>query len=605
MRMTKPHSAFVLFLITLLWIASPAAAQWSGSIGVAAAARQVSGSDASFRSQANLRSGFALDELTLKDGNRFSLSASGFGNAEPSQTARFDYHFKSPLTLTLAYDRRDAFFSLADATRSDDWYVARYNARAVWDGWKAGVFSLDLRQMQRGGSSIRPYFGLNEQYPVLFGLHDTQREATLRFDTRGYPFRFGVEQTFSRFTRRDRLTPFGGNAIGSDPDTLIGASSLQNDRQNTPTTRFVLSTLSSDRVEAVIGGIWTPMRLRATGPVTTTFGINGGNTGSVAFIDDVTSSASRDVIAGNARVAVRLAPQWLVRFSGNYRDSSTDATLLGTRLIRMINPQGAQMELTTPLGTTLPRSLFDFTDGNARLEIERRGEHLTLNAGGIASERTVAGIHRRSSGLTAGVAWRATKWNGAADFEHGTFEKYIFRTDPDKVDRLKLRGGIAIRPTLQLQADGRFERGSNPSSIAALNHHANFGALDLVWFPKGSDASAGFNISSTQLRTRTDLVLPGNIPGLSEYNLSLLAATAHARYAPGRYAFSGSLTRTRDHGSTWPLNAWNADARATVRLTKHFDAGIFGNYWSYNERLASVDDFNATRYGVLLVWRFE
>lgn len=603
--MTKPHPAFVLFPTIFLLFAAPAAAQWSGSVGVAAAARQVNGSDVSFRSQANLRSGFTLDEFTLSDAGRFTLSASGFGNAEPSQTARIEYRFQSPLTLTVSFDRRDAFFNIGDATRTDDWNVMRYNARAVWDGWKAGVFTLDLRQMQRGGSSVRPFFGLNEQYPVRFGLHDTQREATLRFDTRGYPFRFGVEQTFSRFTRRDRLTPFGGSAIGNDPDTLLETTSLQNERQNTPTTRFVVSTLSSDRVEAVIGGIWTPMRLRSTGPVTTTFGINGGNAGSVAFIDDVTSSASRDVVAGNARVAVRLAPRWLVRFSGNYRDSSTDATLLGTRLIRMVNPQGAQTELTTPLGTTLPRSIFDFTDGNARLDIERRGEHLTLSAGAAGSERTVAGVHRRSSGMTAGIAWRSTKWNGAADFEHGTFERYIFRTDPDKVDRLKLRAGVAIRPTLQLQADGRFERGSNPATIAALDHHANFGALDLVWLPKGSDASAGFNISSTQLRTRTDLVLPGNVAGLSDYNLSLLAATAHARYAPGRYAFSGSLTRTRDHGSTWPLNAWNADARATVHLTKHFDAGVFGNYWSYNERFASIDDFNATRYGVLLVWRFE
>jgi hypothetical protein len=603
--MAMAKTAGLVVVASLLLFSSFASADdWSGSIGIAAAARSVSGSDASFRSQTNVRSGVSLDGLTLTR-DRLTLTASGFGNAEPSESARIVYRFRTPLTLTVAYDRRDSFFNVSDSLRADDWNIARYSARAVWDGWQAGAVTLDLRQLQRGGSAIRPYYALGEIYPVRLRLRDVQREATVRFDTRGYPFRFSFEQTFSRFERHDRLGSTGLNAVGGDPDTLVDTSNLRNERQNVPTTRLVLSSDAGDRVEAIGTAVWTPSRLRSTGPVTTVFGIDGGSAGRLAFIDDVSSSASRDVVAGNARVAIRLAPRWFVRFTGDYRDSSTDSTLLGTRLIRMTNPQGAETELATALGLGARRSVFDFTDAAGRIEIERRGDHLVLRAGAIGSQRDVANVHRRSSGATAGLSFRNARWSGAADYEHGTFEKFIFRTDAEKVDRLRLRGGMSIGTAFRVQADGRFERGENPVSVAALNHRSNFGSLDLIWVPAGRDASAGLTASSTQLHTRTDLVLPGNVAGRSTYDLDLLALTAHGRYAIGRYAFAGAMTRTRDHGSTWPVRAWNANARATVRANKRFDYGLFADYWSYDERLASVDDFNATRYGVLLVWRFE
>jgi hypothetical protein len=79
-------------IVAILFAASILnAQQWTGSVGVAVTGRNVAGSEESFRSQSDLRGGFALDELTLArtgDGPTFTFSASGFGNSEPDQLRR-------------------------------------------------------------------------------------------------------------------------------------------------------------------------------------------------------------------------------------------------------------------------------------------------------------------------------------------------------------------------------------------------------------------------------------------------------------------------------------------------------------------------------------
>lgn len=595
--------AAILFTASIL-----NAQQWTGSIGVAVSGRDVAGSEESFRSQTDLRGGFALDELTLArsgEGTTFTFSASGFGNSEPDRRARAEVRFKAPLTLSMSYDRRASFFALGESAiglRRDDWTIERWNMRAAWDGWQAAKVSLNLRHTARDGSSIRPFYGLNETYPLFVGLDETMDEATIRFDTKATPVQFSFEQAFAHHHRRDRTAPAGANAIGTtDPDTFLAALTDRSDRQNIPTSRAV-ATYGTDKVEMTTSVRYAPARLNSSVPVTTTFGVNGGAAGNISFIDGVAGWASRDSVDGVAKFAVRVAPRWIVRFTGDYRDASTDATLLGERLVRMVNPQGGEVDLTAALGA---RNIFTFTDASERLEIERSGEHLIFRAGALASQRDVKDVHRRSTGGSLTLGWRSGRFSTSADFEHGTFEHFIFRSDPETVDRFRLWVTTPLRAGWTLQGDGRFERGDNPQSVAALAHRSNSGGLDLSWAPAARDADAGLSFGTTSLRTRTDLVLPGNVAGVSRYDLSLITATAHGRAVVGRTTLAGSATRTRDQGSTWPVGTWNANGRATFRGPAHFDYGVFGEYWNYDERRSSVDDFDVLRYGVVLVWRFE
>jgi len=589
----------------------PAPPDWTGSIAVAAVAREVRGSEDSFRSQTNLRSGLTLEELSLRrgandaDGTQFSITASGFGTAEPSSRARAEIRFRSPLTLTVSYNRRDSFLSLADpelGARRDDWSIARWNARLAWDGWRMGRLSLDLRRVARDGSVVRPFFGLNEQYPLRLALDQSTSEASLRFETRGAPVNLSIEQTFARHTRRDRTALAGQNAIGEpDPDLLVGSIGERREEQNVPTSRLA-ATFGGERFEGSGSVAWAPVRLSSRLPVTTTFGIDGGRAGQVSFIDGVVGSARRETLAGNVRLGMVLAPRWRLRLTTDYRDASTDSTLLGQRLVRIVNPDGLQTDLTTPLGA---QSVFDFTEGNERVELERAGERWTLRAGALATQRTVDAVDRRSTGGTAGVAWRSGRFNASADVEHGTFQRFIFRTDPETVDRLRVRAAAPLGAAWSLRGEGQFERTENPRSVAALDHRAHSGTVDLSWAPPARDASLGLSVGATNLRTLTGLVLPGNAAGLSRYDLSLLTTTAHGGFAAGRYRVAGSLTNSRDNGATWPVQAWNANGRATMRGPAHSEFGVFGEHWSYDERRAGADDFNVTRYGVVLIWRLE
>lgn len=596
--------AALLFLIPFSTAFADDPPPWTGQVSVAVVGRDVRGSEASFRSQSDLRSGFVLDDLSLSRSG-FSLTASGFGNAEPSRRARAEMHFRSPLTLTLSYDRRASFFAIQDSTvgpRRDDWSIERWNLRAAWDGWSAGKVSLNLRRTAREGSAVRTFFGLNEIYPLALALDEKTDEATLRLDTRGYPLQFSFEQSFAHQQRRDRSAPAAAGALGAaDPDTLVAALNDRSDRQNVPTSRAV-ATYASERVEGKASVLYAPARLSATIPTTATFGVNGGAAGNVSFVDTVASSATRDARAGTAAFTVRMAPRWSVSLSGDYRDASTDGALLGQRLVRMTNPNGSAIDLTTPLDGA---SVLDFTDAGERLEIQRSGDHLTLRAGVLASQRRVNGVDRHSSGGSVGLSWRGGRLTAGADAEHGTFSHTIFRTDPETVDRLRLRAALPLGRGWSVQSDGRFERGENGRDVAALRHRSNSGALDLTWAPAGSEASAGVDIASTSLSTRTDLMLPGGAAGVSRYDLSLLTATLHGRLPVGRVVVAGAATRTRDNGSTWPVAAWSANARASVRVSPRADFALFGERWIYDERRAVADDFHVWRYGVALTWRFE
>ncbi|MEE8523038.1 MAG: hypothetical protein V3T72_03830 [Thermoanaerobaculia bacterium] len=89
------------------------------------------------------------------------------------------------------------------------------------------------------------------------------------------------------------------------------------------------------------------------------FAIGGGAFGTVEFIDDLVSSAEMDSLVGNLRLGFRLAPRWTLRFESDYRDTSTDATLLGERLIRVTNPFGNVFEIA---GAVDESSLFDVSE---------------------------------------------------------------------------------------------------------------------------------------------------------------------------------------------------------------------------------------------------
>jgi len=597
-----------------------AAQEWSGSAGAAYTWQSMSGNEESFRSQSNLQEGFTLEDLTLlrKDADgkdRFTFQAWGFGNAEPSQHAKLGLELGAGWSLALRYDRRESFFGLAGgdfSARGDDWRITRWNGKIAWDGWSAVRVTLGLRRVERGGDVQRTFYGLGEQYPGRVALDETMDEATLRLETKTLPVHLTLEQSVASYKRRNLWSPDGGTNIdANDADLLTDLGTTYRDKQDVPTT-VATASYASAAIAVSARVLWSSADLDTTGAGWQEFAIGGGPVGTVRFVDDVVGSASMDTLAGGVDLAVALGRGWRVNLRTAYRDASSDSALLGQRLIHVANPIGAALDLSAPIDNN---GRFDFTNTSNEATLEYRGSGWSAWAGGLVGSRKVSwrrttddpgeDVNRDSTGAVAGFSLRlADGVSGSLEYRHGTFEEYVFRTDPETVDRVTLRVRSQLGHGWAVSAHGRFERGDNPASIASLDHSSDAGGIGLTWSAAGGDASFGVDVSVLSLTTDTGIVLPGGGADLSRYDLSLTTLTAFGETTLGKVRLRGSVSRVEDSGNTWPVSSWNGALRAGISLAQHTEMAAYVQHWSYNEDRSNLDDFKVTRYGVALSWSF-
>jgi hypothetical protein len=579
------------------------------------------GSLDSFQTQTYLDSGVALEDLFLRyDGGegsstRFTLKAWGFGGAEPTQHARLDLRLDSPWRFRLDYDRRESFFRLQETElglRSDDWEIERFQGSIEWDGWKAARLALDLRAYERSGNVVRPLFGLNELYPLALDLDESMQEAALRLETKDLPVKILFEQSLASYERDNRRRPADDtNLDGGDPDLFIGAQDTREEQRDIPTSRLIV-TWGSPRVEVAGSLLWSSGELDSPGLVSETFAIGGGSIGRTEFIDDAVAAADYDVFSGNLRLGFQLAPKWVLRLEGSVSDRSTDATLLGETLVRITNPLDQVFEIG---GFIDESTVFDVEEDQQRLTLEWSDGGWTVWGGGFAASRDVdwrLGSEgesfdetRDSDGALVGVAWSRGRFQGSAEYEHGSFDRFIFRTEPETVDRLTFRLRSELDRGWSLRAHARLEDSDNPREIAGLDRSSDAYGLGLGWDSKDGKSGFGLDLDQVDLTTETDLILPRGTPGLSLYDLSLLTTSLYGRTEMGKARLDGTVTRLDDSGDTWPVESWIAKVRVGFEVAPRTELSVFGEYWSYDEDLADLDDYDVTRYGVAFHWRFE
>ena len=162
-------------------------------------------------------------------------------------------------------------------------------------------------------------------------------------------------------------------------------------------------------------------------------------------------------------------------------------------------------------------------------------------------------------------------------------------------------GGQARWPTASARQNRPRRR---QAAVAGLDRSADAWGAGLVWDSDDGEAGFGVDLDQADLATRTDLVLPGGAPDVSVYDLSLFSATLHGRAAVGKLRLSGSATRLDDSGATWPVESWIARARVGYPVRPELEVAALGEHYSYDEGLATGDDFDVTRYGIGLTWSF-
>jgi hypothetical protein len=610
----------VVLAVALAAFPSLAAGEWKGRVGAAVVGQDASGNEDAFLTQYNLSDGFVLEDIELAyQGNgleRFTLDAQGFGDAFPSARARLDFRLRGGVQITLDYDRRESFFKLAESDlslRSDDWQISRWKATVAVDSWKALLASFTLRRYDRDGASHRPLYGLNELYPVTVDFDESMTEGSFRLQTRTLPVLIDFEQAFARYERRNRRSPAGMTALnGIDPDLLIDTSSDYDDTQDVPTTRLNVS-YGSDWFEGMASILYSEPELDSAGAGQTRFAVGGGSIGTIEFVDELVGSAQADSLFGAVSLGFRLASSWVLRVTGETRRATTDTTLLGQRLVRAQSPLGSPIELSTPVDEN---GLYDLDNVGGRARVEFRRPTWSVWVGGLSVRREVSWrqtasdslfeTERTSDGFLVGGSWNPGRWLDLhLEYEDGDFTGAIFRVDPQSVSRTILRLRSHVAKGWRLSAHGRLEEATSPPQLADLDHQARPFGIAATWASSDGSSSAGIDLERLPLETVTGIVLPTGEASTSIYDIDVISATLHGETRAGIVTLRGHATYVDDDGSTWPFNSWNAAARVSLRGPLRFDYGAFLEYWSYDEQLARMDDYDVTRVGLFLSWRFE
>jgi len=525
------------------------------------------------------------------------------------------FTFGGGIGLSIDYDQRSSFFNLAGgdlSLRSYDWDITRWKGKLSFDGWKPLAVALTFRSYERDGRIDRPFYGLNELYPATVDLSESMDEVTLYLATRTLPVKLEFEQSMANYKRENRPTANGQEAIGGDPDLLDGLGSDYDSEIEVPTSRFTAS-YGSRVFEGVATVLYADSDFDAEGSSFSSFAIGGGDTGTITFMDDLVGSAQMENLAAAVNLGVRVAQRWTIRLDGNYRDADTDGALLGTRMVRSQSPLGGSLELSAPVDAD---GRYQTTDSLIRATVEYRTHTWGVWAGGLTASREVAwnqtawedsyDVSRDSDGFFVGGSLNlGTKVDATLEFSRGDFQRYVFRTDPQDVDRAAFKLRSQLGKGWRLNLHGMYETATNPDSWAGRDWETTPYGAGIGWTSEGGYASAGLTVDRMELSSETGLVLPSGEDGMSEYDTKVTIATVYGKIDQERWRLYGSATYLTDDGSTWPLESWNAQLRASLLCKGGFEYGILGEYWTYNEDRGDLDDYDVTRYGVFLRWRFE
>jgi hypothetical protein len=281
------------------------------------------------------------------------------------------------------------------------------------------------------------------------------------------------------------------------------------------------------------------------------------------------------------------------------------------------------MRVTSPLGweNTWRTSYddagtFDFTDTDTRLTIEYRGDTWALWGGGSTGSRDVSWqfsegkdrfeVTRDSTGYLLGASWSPGRSvDLTLELDRGDFDRYIFRVEPDTVDRATLKMRTKLGGGWRLDIHGRHVTSNNPDEISGLDTKATPYGIACSWTSSDGSSTAGIDLEHYAFKTDTGLLLPGGEVDRSIYELDLSTATLYGHTRAGIFGASGSLTFLTDDGESFPVDAWNGRLRLTLFGASGLEYSALVQYWSYDEVDLDLDDFDVLRYGLAVTWRFE
>ncbi len=618
--MTKPRLSVGLLLLVS---ASVAAAQTGSEVVVGFAWLSTEGSRDSFASQYNLDDGIYLERLHLDFGgwagsgfDRAEFTASGFG-AEPSSHASLEMDWDRTWSIRLDYSRRESFFHLAGfdlGGRREDWAITRWAGSLTYDNWRPARLRLDLRDVRRSGTAATPFYGLGVPYVAGFDLDERVQEIGLSLETRTLPVKILIGQDLARYVRDNRGRPGNGGqpAGGADPDDLVDYTTPGRSESDVPTTRLA-AVFESEHFQLAATGLYRRDRLDTSHDDQETYDLSGGAVGRVTFVDRLVGAADVDQRLGDLRLGFAPVEGLTFRVRGRWEESTQDGSAIGERLLR-VSGNGGSFEIADPIDD---RTASDRTDEEAAAELEWQRGPVAFTLDYHEGSREVS--YRRETEAPPEAATRdLTGWGATvsvafarvlsfdAGVRTGSFENYVFRTDPESVRRTWGRVRARASDGLELTAHASRETADNPTDVADLDRSTDTFGVSVVYSTDGgSFVIAGFDALAVDSRTAIRYFAPGQTTSDSRYRSRLMVPYLRFAVPMGpSFRLAGGVLRVGDDGESAPFVSQQADLRIETGGPLGLDWAVFANYWKYDQDGASADDFTVARYGVALGRRF-
>mgnify|MGYP005836474295 CR=1 FL=1 len=602
-------------------VAVPSLAQLRGEIAAGFAWQATDGSEATFTNHFNLDEGpflerFHLDLSGVVAGvERCELELEGFG-AEPWGRGRLQLDWDREWSLRLHYSRRESRFSSPSfdlGARLDDWRIHRLAGSLTYRGWERAVVRLDARDVRRQGTVSLPFLGLKTQYVARRELDERLQEVGLSVATRGLPVAIVVQQDFAHLSRRNRgsVANDGRPALGVDPDVLAVFTTPGDDTGSVPTSRLS-AVYRGKRVEVVGRGLHRRDRLEASRNDEDSYDIGGGP-GRAGFVDRLLGSAERATTLADLALTVEVIESLRVRVSGRWKDSTTDATLVGERILRLSGPTGS---VDLPLDAA-DLGYVERSDRDAGVTLDWAsgpfGVSLRYHDGWReagwkrGTEYVEQRVKRNSSGLSV-VAFMnvGTTVSAYLGWDDSDFSRYTFRTDPGTVERRWARAVVRPREKLELAVAASREEEDNPAVIGGLDARNDaWGASATYSGDAGLFATVGVEELKLSSRVDTFFFAPQPTRGVSLYDSRLLAVTARFGAPAGKYLrLSAGGTRAQDTGSSLPLSLDQWDARVELRDVTPLDVALSLARWRFSVAGSEGENYDVHRLGISVGRRF-
>jgi hypothetical protein len=615
--------------------AASAFGQDVGSIGIGYAWQHTNGNKDAFASQYDLSQGLFVENLQLDlrryatGYDRFEFKADGFGG-DPHQHVSFNMVDRDHgWALKLEYSRNEVVFPSpaldltglsgmptpsGDLANGGAFSITRWTGSLTWDGWKAARLRLDLREVQRSGDQLFAYYGLGQPYLALTSLDEKSQEAGLSLETRTLPVKLVFEQDIAKYVRESRggVGNDGQPLLGPDPDALAKYDTPGKDSSTVPTTR--LSAVYNNGTFELVGqGLYRRDRLEADRNDTTAYAIGGGQIGQMGYLDAVMGSADSDTKLADLRLGLAVTQGLTLRVKGHYEDVSTDSTLIGQEILQLSGP-GGSLGFPSVINDS---GYLDRTDKDVGGEAEFKAGPFGLVVGYHDGSREVGWKHgddyTKQRVTRDAKGWDATAslalgrvFTAEVGWDDSSFEKYVFRTDPETVKRVW--GKLSARPVagLELAAHGSHETLDNPPTVADVSRPTNSVGVSAT-FTRTNGAFASLSVDSLTLTSDTAIAYsaPGLTTGVSYYDTDVLTTSLRAAVPIGSAVrLTGGGLYLKDRGDTLPFTSKAYDLEVEVPGPFKTRLALFGNYWAYDIKSASDQNYDVTRYGVSVRRRF-